>query len=391
MLYVTIATTMPMTTLPTYDDLMNPLLEALRKLGGSGSIEEIYAKTVEITGLPEEILAQLHDPEKSSQTEVGYRLAWARTYLKKYGLLANSSRGVWSLTEKAKTLEIVDSAEVVRFVRALDKQDAPKKRPPDETARELSEEEGWKDKLSAVPTQKLDPAGFERLVQRILRESGFIHVEVTGRTGDGGIDGKGIARIHGFMSFHVLFQCKRYKGSVGASEVRDFRGAMVGRADKGLFITTGSFTPAAVKEATRDGAPPIDLVDGDELAEKLKELALGVKTELVERVSVDTAWFESISRITQQSARMLRDKAARPLTSMKGVTSERPFLSKNHEHPKSSAARRISCRVCCSRVRCGHLRSAYPDSTSGPDRRRNQGCYCANSVHWAVQARLERQ
>jgi restriction system protein len=286
--------TMQMTTLPTYDDLMNPLLEALRKLGGSGSIEEIYAKTVEITGLPEEVLAQLHDPEKSSQTEVGYRLAWARTYLRKYGLLENSSRGVWSLTEKAKTLEIVDSAEVVRFVRTLDKQDAPKKRPPDETARELSEVEGWKDKLSAVLTQKLDPAGFERLVQRILRESGFIHVEVTGRTGDGGIDGKGIARIHGFMSFHVLFQCKRYKGSVAAGEVRDFRGAMVGRADKGLFITTGSFTPAAVKEATRDGAPPIDLVDGDELAEKLKELALGVKTELVERVSIDTSWFESL-------------------------------------------------------------------------------------------------
>lgn len=285
---------MSMNTLPTYHELMNPLLDALRTLGGSGTIEEIYAKTVEITGLQEDILAQLHDPEKSSQTEVGYRLAWARTYLKKFGLLENSSRGVWSLTEKAKTLDVVDSSEVVRVVRALDKQYSPKKRPVDETARELSEEADWKDSLSAVLTQKLDPAGFERLVQRILRESGFIHVEVTGRTGDGGIDGKGIARIHGFMSFHVLFQCKRYKGSVAAGDVRDFRGAMVGRADKGLFITTGSFTPAAVREATRDGAPPIDLVDGDELAEKLKELSLGVKTELVERVSIDSAWFESL-------------------------------------------------------------------------------------------------
>ena len=281
-------------TLPTFDELMNPLLQALRLLGGSGSVEEIYTKTVEIVGLSEEILAQLHAPEKSSQTEVGYRLAWARTYLRKYGLLENSSRGVWSLTEKAKSVESVDSSEVIRFVRNLDKQEAPKRRPADETARELSEEERWKDRLSAVLTQKLDPAGFERLVQRILRESGFIHVEVTGRTGDGGIDGKGIARIHGFMSFHVLFQCKRYKGSVSASEIRDFRGAMVGRADKGLFITTGSFTPAAVKEATRDGAPPIDLVDGEELAEKLKELSLGVKTELVERLSVDDAWFENI-------------------------------------------------------------------------------------------------
>ena len=119
-------------------------------------------------------------------------------------------------------------------------------------------------------------------------------MEVTGRTGDGGIDGRGIAKIHGFMSFHVLFQCKRYKGSVAAGEVRDFRGAMVGRADKGLFITTGSFTPAAIKEATRDGAPPIDLVDGGELAEKLKELGLGVKTDMVERISVDDAWFKSL-------------------------------------------------------------------------------------------------
>jgi restriction system protein len=280
--------------LPTHDELMNPLLKALRQLGGSGSIEEIYAKTVDIIGLSEEVLARLHNPDKSSQTEVGYRLAWARTYLKKYGLLENSSRGVWSLTEKAKSLESLDSSEVVRFVRTLDKQETPKKRLPDETVCELSEEEKWKDTLSAVLTQKLDPAGFERLVQRVLRESGFIHVEVTGRSGDGGIDGKGIARIHGLMSFHVLFQCKRYKGSVAASEIRDFRGAMVGRADKGLFITTGSFTPAAIKEATRDGAPPIDLVDGDELAEKLKELALGIKTEQVARISVDEAWFESL-------------------------------------------------------------------------------------------------
>lgn len=282
------------TKLPTFDQLMNPLLNALRALGGSGSIDEIYGKTAEMTGLSDDVLAQLHDPEKSNMTEVGYRLAWARTYLRKFGLLENSSRGVWALTDKAKNVTEVDASEVVRFVRALDKQEGTKKREPDETAKELSEQEGWKDRLSAVLTQRLDPSAFERLVQRVLRESGFVQVEVTGRTGDGGIDGKGIARIHGFMSFHVLFQCKRYKGSVPASEIRDFRGAMVGRADKGLFITTGTFTPAAVKEATRDGAPPIDLVDGNEFAEKLKELGLGVKKELVERISVDDAWFDGI-------------------------------------------------------------------------------------------------
>lgn len=128
----------------------------------------------------------------------------------------------------------------------------------------------------------------------MLREAGFTQVEVTGRSGDGGIDGRGIARIHGLMSFHVLFQCKRYKGSVGAGDIRDFRGAMMGRADKGLFITTGTFTPAAVKEATRDGAPPIDLLDGNDFSEKLKELGIGVSTKTVEVYTVEEKWFSNI-------------------------------------------------------------------------------------------------
>ncbi|MBV8773355.1 MAG: restriction endonuclease [Deltaproteobacteria bacterium] len=282
------------TKVPTYDELMNPLLRALRELGGSGSIEEVYAKTVELLALPDEVLSQLHDPEKSSQTQLAYRLAWARTYLKKVGLLENSNRGVWALTEKGRSVEQVDPGQVIRAVRSQwIKAEGPPK-PPQDDGHELPEEEDWKDRLSTILTEKIDPPAFERLVQRILRESGFIQVEVTGRTGDGGIDGKGIARIHGLMSFHVLFQCKRWKGSVSAGEIRDFRGAMVGRADKGLFITTGAFTPAAVKEATRDGAPPIDLVDGLELAEKLKDLGLGVKKEQVERITIDDLWFQNI-------------------------------------------------------------------------------------------------
>lgn len=138
------------------------------------------------------------------------------------------------------------------------------------------------------------PDAFERLAQRLLRESGFVQVEVIDRTGDGGIDGKGIARIHGFMSFYGIFQCKKHHGSVPAGSIRYFRGAMVGRADKGLFITTGTFSPAAIKETTGDGAPPIDLVDGDQLAEKLKELGLGLKKEMAEKVSIDREWFQSL-------------------------------------------------------------------------------------------------
>jgi restriction system protein len=280
--------------LPTFDRLMNPLLRSLQALGGSGSVEEIYEKVVEIEKLPDDVLSQLHDQEKSNQTEVAYRLAWARTYLKKYGLLENSTRGVWALTAKAKETEQVDPQDVVRTVRSLDKKESPETDIEPSVPPEVSQEEKWKQKLHAILTQKLSPAAFERLVQRLLRESGFTQVEVTGRSGDGGIDGRGIARIHGFMSFHVLFQCKRYKGSVPSSEIRDFRGAMVGRADKGLFITTGTFSPAAVKEATRDGAPPIDLVDGNELADKLRDLGLGVGKEMIEIITVDAAWFENV-------------------------------------------------------------------------------------------------
>jgi len=284
-----------MKKIPSFDDLMLPLLNALKSLGGSGSIEEIYTKVVELENFSDEVLSQLHDKEKSSQTEVAYRLAWARTYLKKFGFLENSSRGVWALTEKAKFDKDFNSNEVVSFVRALDKvEPLAKKNLDDGLLNEINQEASWKETLSNVLTQKIDPSAFERLIQRLLRESGFVQVEVTGRTGDGGIDGKGIARIHGFMSFHVLFQCKKYKGSVGAGEIRDFRGAMVGRADKGLFITTGTFTPAALKEATRDGAPPIDLVDGDELADKLKDFELGLKRELVEKITVDENWFLNI-------------------------------------------------------------------------------------------------
>jgi len=289
-----------MTKIPTFDSLMNPLLKALDSLGGSGSIDESYEKVVQNEKIDEEILSILHDKEKSNLTEVGYRLAWARTYLKKYGYLENSTRGIWALTKKARENGDVVPQEVVKYVREQDKKDKiSDKEGKNKTAEIGTEEtpdesEAWRNKLYHILTKQLSPQGFERLIQRLLRESGFVQVEVTGRSGDGGIDGKGIAKVHGFMSFHVIFQCKKYQGSVSSSEIRDFRGAMVGRADKGLFITTGSFSPAAIKEATRDGAPPIDLVDGDQLADKLKEFKLGLSTELVEKVAVDESWFSEI-------------------------------------------------------------------------------------------------
>jgi restriction system protein len=273
---------------------MNPLITALRELGGSGSIEEIYERVIQNLKLTEDVLSVLHEPGASNQTEVHYRLAWARTYLKKYGALANSSRGIWSLVKPSITT--VDPKDVIRVARSTDKKQRKPKADPKTSSDEETPDEAqtWRGKLFHVLTKEIDPASFERLIQRLLRESGFVQVEVTGRTGDGGIDGKGIARIHGFMSFHVVFQCKRYQGIVSSSHIRDFRGAMVGRADKGLFITTGTFSRDAVREATRDGAPPIDLVDGDQLADKLKEFNLGIQTEMIENVTVDEGWFKKL-------------------------------------------------------------------------------------------------
>jgi restriction system protein len=229
------------------------------------------------------------------RTELEYRSAWARTYLRKAGFIENSERGIWALTPNGSQAEAVDGRQIARDIakqfqleRAADTE-AVEVTAADEPGATVS----WQDRLLAV-LQTMDPIAFERLCQRLLRESGFIEVEVTKRTGDGGIDGYGIIRIGGLISFNVLFQSKRYKGNIGPDIVRDFRGAMVGRADKGMIISTGGFTLEARREATRDGAPPIDLIDGRLLAEKLRELKLGVKTNLVEHIEVVEEWFRSI-------------------------------------------------------------------------------------------------
>jgi restriction system protein len=275
-----------------YDDLMNPVIQALRMLGGSGTNEEINDKVAEIVKIPSEQLEILHNPEKGGMTEIEYRLMWTRTYLKFYGVIENSTRGVWALTEKGSKTATVDEKDVVRVVRELMKKN---KKETTENAEEPNNKVGWQEELLDV-ILKMSPSAFERLIQRLLRESGFVQVEVTGQSGDGGVDGHGILRLGGLLSFHVIFQAKRWKGAVGSSQVRDFRGAMVGRADKGLLITTGAFTKDAIKEATRDGAPAIDLVDGDQLVEKLKQLSLGVFTKKVEieQVSIDQKWFSSL-------------------------------------------------------------------------------------------------
>ncbi len=275
---------------PTYDDLFDPLLRAMHQLGGSASISEQEDTVATILRLSEKDLAEIH---RGNRTKFSYRLAWARNYLKRYGLLENSSRGVWSLTPEGLKNRNVNKSDVKRFVQRLEGKDTQNLKASD--TEPDADESRWVDKLISV-LRNISPASFERLCQRVLRESGFVHVEVTGRSGDGGIDGKGVVRVGGLLSFHVIFQCKRYKGSVSPSFVRDFRGAMVGRADKGLLITTGSFSRDARTEAQRDGATPIDLLDGHELAQKLKELRIGVevKSRIVEEIEIKTNYFSDL-------------------------------------------------------------------------------------------------
>ena len=299
---------------PDLPQMMLATVEALKKIGGSASIQELDETVIETEGLSEEEQAIMM-PNGRYQ-KANYYLAWARTYLKRGDALINSSRGVWTLTSngqnlssKAEMQSIFDTVteEEKERARQKRKEKAAKKQeqetrssiakknnavPIDPTLETNSDEvieDDWKSKLlDALKT--MDPSAFERLSQRLLREAGFIKVEVRGQTGDGGIDGVGVLRVN-LVSFQVYFQCKRYKGSVGSREIRDFRGALQGRADKGLFITTGTFTSQASEEATRDGAIAIDLIDGDRLCDLLKQYELGVSTKMIEQVDVDADWF----------------------------------------------------------------------------------------------------
>lgn len=270
-----------------------PIVEALKDLGGSGTASEIVDLAIDKLGITEK---EQQATLKNGESRIRNQAQWARLYLVKGGYLSSSQRGVWTLTKKGleEPLSEDKAMEIIREQRKIyriKKQKAKKVEKPKvdiEDRPDLFHEEGLLSLLLNLP-----PDGFERVCQRLLREAGFQEVKVTGKSGDGGIDGYGILEVNPFVSFNVLFQSKRYKGAVSASQVRDFRGAMQGRADKGIIITTGSFTSDAKKEARRDGAPPIELVDGEKLVEMFEKLNLGVIPETVYKV--DEEFFKEFS------------------------------------------------------------------------------------------------
>jgi len=276
-----------------------PLLDALRALGGSGTPTEATDKVAAICKVPE---SKQNELMKSGQPRFKNQVAWARFFMKREGLLDSSTAGVWSLTKKGQTTQLTYSQaqdifrKWVKIDTAARKQKQKDHREdvsdsPDEV--DLSIAADYRDRLIEL-IKKLPFKEFERLCQRLLREAGFQEVTVTGRTGDNGIDGHGILELNAFVTFKVLFQCKRYKGSVGAGEVRDFRGAMEGRADKGIILTTGIFTQEAKREARRDGTRPIELVDGDKLVDMFEKLELGLKPKTV--YEVDDSFFEEFRK-----------------------------------------------------------------------------------------------
>lgn len=276
-------------SVPKYSELITVTYSAIRALGGSGKNDEINEKAAELLSLPDEVTEVPH-LNSSSLSELNYRLAWARTFLKKHGSIDNSARGVWAVTPEYSNIEAVDGAAIEK---AHHKSNTGLKSTtadpdPDDIPEEIRP---WRKKLYDILVS-MDPYGFERLTQRVLRECGFTQVEVTRKSGDGGIDGTGKLRINGIFSFNIAFQCKRYQGVVSSGDIRDFRGSLTTNIEKGVFITTGSFSKTALEEASSPGKQQIDLIDGEEFITKLAEFGIGVKE--IKDYEIDEEFFQKI-------------------------------------------------------------------------------------------------
>jgi len=288
---------------PRFVRYFGPVLEVLKTLGGSGSPDEVRGGVASRLAISE---WEQGEQLSSGSSRFDNQVAWARFYLTRAGLLDSSRRGVWSLTEKGRSTNLSDSSALQLFkeIHKGFSEEWRNKRKGDSNAQEVDESAPESVAVSqlAAPHRELllsllktlPAAGFERLCQRLLRESGFQQVTVTGRSGDGGLDGNGVVEVNAFVSFRVLFQCKRYSGAVTPTQVRDFRGAMAGRADKGIILTTGTFTAEARREAVRDGVPPIELVDGEKLLDLFEKLELGLRQRAA--FEIDEQFFEDFRK-----------------------------------------------------------------------------------------------
>ena len=277
--------------IPSYPVLIDAVFKALKNLGGSGRNTEINDEVYKVLELGEKALDIPH--KDSSQSEIDYRLGWARTLLHKEGFINNSSRAVWSIAHGCEGLKAIDAEGV--FSRRGKPGARKNTNGTDTLAKMLANAlviPPWKTELRKT-LLNMNPISFEHLAKRLLREMGFEKVEVTKRSNDGGIDGRGVLKIAGILSFNVAFQCKRYKGNVPVSDIRDFRGSLDANIEKGIFITTGSFTRPSIEEANSlSKSKQIDLMDGEELIDKLAELHVGLQP--ITSYEIDEAFFQNI-------------------------------------------------------------------------------------------------
>jgi len=272
---------------------LGPLLNALRDLGGSGRPKEVTEKIAKNLNINDNVLEEVM---KSGTPRFANQVAWARQYLVWEGLLEENTRGVWTLTDEGRKTILTDEQSRQIFLKWVEiHQKARKNRSKSEIINEQEEVEPENIEHTFTPTllevlQSVTPKGFENICKRLLREHGFENVEVTGGSHDGGIDGYGTLELNPFVSIKVLFQCKRYKGTVSRAQVGDFRNAMLGRAEKGIILTTGTFSEDAKREASRDGAPPVELIDGQKLVQLFEERELGLKPKII--YEIDMKFFE---------------------------------------------------------------------------------------------------
>jgi restriction system protein len=287
---------------PQFTFYFNDVLEALNALGGSGSPNEVVEKILETRSTVSDNEAEILS---DGTQRIVKNIHWARFYLVKAGLVDGATRGIWLLTDVGRgampltadqTLELFTLVQSqLNSQRGKSSQISEATDNPEVTSAEqveLLERLGHREIIRSI-LLNLPPAGFERFCQYLLRKSGFEEVTVTGKVGDGGIDGIGDLVINPFVRFKIAFQCKRYKGSIGSEIVRNFRGSIQGRADKGLILTTGTFSPDARREAKRDGAIPIELVDGEKLIDLMEQLGFGLKSEQIPTYKVDTKFFDA--------------------------------------------------------------------------------------------------
>lgn len=279
---------------PNYSQLIEVTYIALKELGGSGKNNEINEKAAQLMNLSDEILSIPH-LGNTNLSEVNYRLAWARTLLKNHGAIENSARSVWSITPAFSNKDNVDGEYIEKNCRKANSNTSTEEiteKQMEEAGVEIPEEiKPWRKKLRNVLVN-MNPYSFEKLTQRLLRECGFDDVRVTKKSGDGGIDGTGRLKINGIFSFNIAFQCKRYQGSVGAPDIRDFRGSLTTDIEKGVFITTGAFSKQAIEEASNPGKKQIDLIDGEEFISKLAEFGIGVRE--IKDYEIDEEYFLKI-------------------------------------------------------------------------------------------------